>query len=180
MVNLPNLFKYLPSLFNTFNCLDDFLQMFEIWELNLSSKSIVTPSNFISFSHYNDYNSTYENLLIVSKLPTLKVRRLRTMAIEVYKILHQKSPSYLHDLIKIKDTKYCFRYDNITEIPLVRTTKCHESGQKLKLDNMNEWYMVNLSNLFKYLPSLFNTFNCLDAFLQMFEIWELNLSINAH
>jgi hypothetical protein len=79
---------------------------------------------------YNDYNSTYENLLIVSKLPTLKVRRLRTMAIEVYK----------------------------------------------KLDNMNEWYMVNLPNLFKYLPSLFNTFNCRDAFLQMFEIWELNLS----
>jgi hypothetical protein len=33
---------------------------------------------------YNYYNSTYENLLIVSKLPTLKVRRLRTMAIEVY------------------------------------------------------------------------------------------------
>jgi hypothetical protein len=31
---------------------------------------------------YSDYNSTYENLLIVSKLPTLKVRRLRTMAIE--------------------------------------------------------------------------------------------------
>jgi hypothetical protein len=25
------------------------------------------------------------------------------MAIEVYKILHQESPSYLHDLIKIKD-----------------------------------------------------------------------------
>jgi hypothetical protein len=50
---------------------------------------------------YNDYNSTYENLLIVSKLPTLKVRRLRTMAIEGYKILHKKSPPYLHDLIKI-------------------------------------------------------------------------------
>ena len=64
-------------------------------------------------------NSTYENLLIVSKLPTLKVRRLRTMAIEVYKILHKESPSYLHDLIKIKDTKYCFRYDNIIEIPSV-------------------------------------------------------------
>jgi hypothetical protein len=44
---------------------------------------------------YNDYNSTYENLLIVSKLPTLKVRRLRTMAIEVYTILHKESPSYL-------------------------------------------------------------------------------------
>jgi hypothetical protein len=27
------------------------------------------------------------------------------MAIEVYKILHQESPSYLHDLIKIKRKK---------------------------------------------------------------------------
>ena len=45
------------------------------------------------------------------------------MAIEVYKIVHKESPSYLHDLIKIKDTKYCFRYDNITEIPSVRTTR---------------------------------------------------------
>jgi hypothetical protein len=53
----------------------------------------------------------------------LKVRRLRTMAIEVYKILHKESPSYLHDLIKIIDTKYCFRYDSIAEIPSVRTTR---------------------------------------------------------
>jgi hypothetical protein len=30
---------------------------------------------------------------------------------------------------------------------------------------MNEWYMVNLPNWFKYLPSLFDTFNCLDAFV---------------
>jgi hypothetical protein len=47
------------------------------------------------------------------------------MAIEVYKIVHKESPSYLHDLlvIKIKDTKYCFRYDNITEIPSVWTTR---------------------------------------------------------
>jgi hypothetical protein len=29
----------------------------------------------------------------------------------------------IYDLIKIKDTKYCFRYDNITEIPSVRTTR---------------------------------------------------------
>jgi hypothetical protein len=46
------------------------------------------------------------------------------MVIEVYKILHKEmSFIHLHDLIKIKDTKYCFRYDNITEIPSVRTTR---------------------------------------------------------
>jgi hypothetical protein len=39
---------------------------------------------------------------------------------------------------------------------LASLQKCHESGQKLKLDNMNEWYMVNLPNLFNFLPSLFS------------------------
>jgi hypothetical protein len=57
------------------------------------------------------------------------------MAIEVYKILHQESPSYLHDLIKIKDTKYCFRYDNITEIPSV-------------LLNHTKTYLKNISKIF--------------------------------
>jgi hypothetical protein len=79
MVNLPNLFKYLPSLFNTFNYLD-------ACEAN-TNKIEKIQERALRFI-YNDYNSTYENLLIFSKLPTLKVRRLRTMAIEVYKILH--------------------------------------------------------------------------------------------
>jgi hypothetical protein len=46
---------------------------------------------------YNDSNSTYENLLIVSKLPTLKVRRLRTMAIEA----KTHSKTYLKNIPKI-------------------------------------------------------------------------------
>ena len=49
----------------------------------------------------------YENLLKKSKLPSLKIRRLRTIAVETFKIIH-KSPSYLHDLISIKDQKYNF------------------------------------------------------------------------
>jgi hypothetical protein len=36
--------------------------------------------------------------------------------------------------------------------------------------SMDKNIVLDLPNLFKYLPSLFNTFNCLDAFLQMFEI----------
>jgi hypothetical protein len=34
-----------------------------------------------------------------SKLPSLKIRRLRTIAVETFKIIHKQSPSYLHDLI---------------------------------------------------------------------------------
>jgi hypothetical protein len=56
-----------------------------VWQLVPQFSSSISKG-FI----YNDYNSTYENFLIVSKLPTLKVR---TMAVEVYKMLHQESPS---------------------------------------------------------------------------------------
>jgi hypothetical protein len=42
-----------------------------------------------------DYDSSYEDLLQKSKLPSLKIRRIRTIAIETFKIIHRKSPQYL-------------------------------------------------------------------------------------
>ena len=49
----------------------------------------------------NDHNSTYEELLIKSKMPSLKVRRIRSIAVETLKILNKKSQVYLHNLIEI-------------------------------------------------------------------------------
>jgi hypothetical protein len=65
----------------------------------------------------------YENLLKKSKLPSLKIWRLRTIAVETFKIIHQQSPSYLHDLISIKDQKYNFRHQDKAVLPRVRTTR---------------------------------------------------------
>jgi CRISPR/Cas system-associated endoribonuclease Cas2 len=48
---------------------------------------------------YEDQNSTYEELLEKSKLPSLKVRRIRTIAIETFKIINKQRPLYLHDLV---------------------------------------------------------------------------------
>jgi hypothetical protein len=61
---------------------------------------------------YEDYESTYDELLEKAKVPSLKVRRMRTMAIECFKILNKLSPSCLHDLVVFKDCKYNFRYSN--------------------------------------------------------------------
>jgi hypothetical protein len=44
----------------------------------------------------------YAELLEKSKMPSLKVRRLRSIAIETFKIIHKESPIYLHDLVNIK------------------------------------------------------------------------------
>jgi hypothetical protein len=72
---------------------------------------------------YNDYKSTYDELLEKSLLPTLKVRRLRTLAIETFKILNKFSPIFLHDLITYKNNSYSFRYSNTANLPNVRTTR---------------------------------------------------------
>ena len=71
---------------------------------------------------YEDYNTSYEDLLETAKVPSLEIRRLRIMAIETFKILYNLSPSCLNDLVCFKNNKYSFRYVNILDIPRVRTT----------------------------------------------------------
>ena len=71
---------------------------------------------------YNDYVSNYTQLLNKSKLPSLKIRRLKTIALETFKIVNKQCPQYLHDLVKIKQQSYSFRYTNTASLPRVRTT----------------------------------------------------------
>jgi hypothetical protein len=51
-------------------------------------------------------------LLEKSKLPSLKIRILKTIAVETFKIIHKNSSSYLHDLINIKLQKLKFERMN--------------------------------------------------------------------
>ena len=70
---------------------------------------------------YDDHTSSYESLLERINLPSLHVRRMRNLAMETFKILHDLSPPCLSDLVKFKNCTYNFRYKNVLEIPKVRT-----------------------------------------------------------
>ena len=72
---------------------------------------------------YFDYVTSYENLLIKAKIPSLHVRRTRTMAIETFKIINNLAPIVLSDLLKKKENRYNFRYINLLQIPHVNTTR---------------------------------------------------------
>ena len=48
---------------------------------------------------YEDYTSSYDELLTKANLPALHVRRLRTMAIDTFKILNNLAPPVLSDLL---------------------------------------------------------------------------------
>lgn len=76
---------------------------------------------------FNDFNSSYEALLEKVSMPTLHVNRIRLIAMETFKILHNITPAYLQDLVTYKDSVYSFRYDKLAEVPRVRTTKFGKS-----------------------------------------------------
>jgi hypothetical protein len=42
---------------------------------------------------YNENHSTYEELLAKAKLPSLKIRRIRSIAIETFKIINKNQGS---------------------------------------------------------------------------------------
>jgi hypothetical protein len=71
---------------------------------------------------YNDYKCSYEDLLHLANWPTLEIKRMRTMVIERFKIIHDLSPNCLSDLVTLKNSSYSFRYSNILDIPRVRTS----------------------------------------------------------
>jgi hypothetical protein len=47
---------------------------------------------------YNNSHSSYENLLEKSQLPSLRLRRLRSMAIEVFKIINKQTQSHARNI----------------------------------------------------------------------------------
>ena len=66
---------------------------------------------------YDDFQNSYEFLLEKSKLPSLKTHRMRTIALETFKIINKKSPLFIQDLVIIKNNSYNFRYTNTAEVP---------------------------------------------------------------
>ena len=55
---------------------------------------------------YEDHSVSYEQLLDKAKMPSLYVRRQRTMAIETFKIINKIAPVCLQDLLHTKHSKY--------------------------------------------------------------------------
>ena len=72
---------------------------------------------------YDDFKLTYEELNNAN-IPFLHIKRIRTMAVETFRILNDMSPPVLSDLVRIRDcSSYNFRYQNVLQVPQVCTTK---------------------------------------------------------
>ena len=105
---------------------------------------------------YSDFTSDYETLLEKAYVSSLHVKRLRTMALETFKIVNKLSPPILRDLVQKKDTKYNFRYSNILQVHTVRTTSYGKKSFKYAAAVL--WYTLpehlRVTNSFSHLKSL--------------------------
>ena len=61
---------------------------------------------------FNDFTSSYEQLLENSNEPSLSISRIRLLAIEVYKCVNELAPSYLCELFEKHDIPYELRDSN--------------------------------------------------------------------
>ena len=88
------------------------------------------------------------------------------MAIETFKILNKMSPLVLSDLVKLRDcTSYNFRYNNIVQVPHVRTTKYGKNSFKYAAAVLwnsfpDDFRKVKNFNQFKSLISKWNGGGC--------------------
>ena len=101
-------------------------------------------------------------------MPTLHLSRIRNIATETFKCLHQLHPSYLHDLVHYRNSSYSFRYTGLLDVPPVRTTSCGK--RSLRFEATQVWNN-NLSeviiNFMCFLPNILVSYLCMSYLLHV-------------
>ena len=109
---------------------------------------------------YQDYASSSDTLLNKSQLPSLRVRRLRAIALEAFKILSNQTPVYLSDILTFKPHSYSFRYTNTVEVPQVRTSKYGVRP-----------FRSTAAKMWNSLPQQFREINTVEQFRSQISTW---------
>ena len=51
---------------------------------------------------YNDYSSDYQTLLNLSQKPSMEIKRLRNLALEIFKAINDLNPSFMKSILSAK------------------------------------------------------------------------------
>ena len=71
---------------------------------------------------YNDYKSTFENLLELDISVSIHHRNIRLLSIELYKVKHNFSNQVMSELFNLRNINYDFRSQTDFELGLIYTT----------------------------------------------------------
>ena len=71
---------------------------------------------------FNDFHSTYDELLDYINQPCLQDRRIHDMLTLTYRALNGNTPVYMKNLLSERDTSYNLRGQHLLNVPRVNTT----------------------------------------------------------
>ena len=79
----------------------------------------------------NEYESDYETLPRNNNKPTMEIRRLRTLAVEIFKTLNEINPHYMKNICTPKENAKVRQNDIIVKLlrslgPKIYGTNCHQ------------------------------------------------------
>ena len=112
---------------------------------------------------YDDYSSSYEQLLTLANKPTLEVRKLRLLAIEIFKTINYLNPIYMKDIFSL-NTRDGSR-DNILKVKTQKskrygTDTLRSLGPKIWNQLPNEIRNINQFTIFKRLINTWSGPSC--------------------
>ncbi len=110
---------------------------------------------------FNDKISSYEALLEKCKSTTLHLKRLKVIALEVFKSLHGLNPSFMKDMFNVKEISYNLRDPLQLVQPKFR-----------KITYGRNSFTYYGSHLWNILPNQIKSCTTMDDFKTMLKTWE--------
>ena len=92
---------------------------------------------------YQDYVSSYEELLQKAGKETMKVNRLKSLCIEIYKLINNINPTYMNEIFKLRKISraVCSNYKLNLDVPTINQVSF--GGKSLRYYGPKIWDLLS-------------------------------------
>ena len=111
---------------------------------------------------YEDYVSSYEELLLKAEKETMKVNRIRSLCIEIYKLINNINPTYMNEIFKLRKISRAVRSNYKLNLDVPTINQVSFGGKSLRYNGSKIWNSLsfhvksskNLEAYYKYYKKL--------------------------
>ena len=111
---------------------------------------------------YNDYRSSYDELLHKAGNSSMNVSRIRILCVEIYKTINKLSPDFMNEIFKVKQTQRPVREKYKLNLEIPKWNQVTFGAKSLKIYGPKMW-----NNLPYHIKSSEN----LETFKTMIKNW---------
>ena len=112
---------------------------------------------------YNDYATSYEDLLEKSGRCTIKVKNIKVLCVEIYKTLNKLNPSFMMDIFKLRTTNRPVREQYQLNLEISNPNQVRFGEKSLRNFGPKIWntlpYHIKSSENLKIFRSLLQNWN---------------------